>query len=402
MEKQPIQSGAAISTEQNTEAAIAQACADASKSLAGADVDLAVVFASSHHAERFAMIGETIRRETGAGVLLGCTGESIAGTTEEFAPREIEMEPAIALLLLQLPDVKLTPMPLRFERTAEGGVISGWPEDFADGWPAGASLMLLADPFSFPADALLERINEDHPGAVVFGGMASGAAAPGGNRLLLNDDVLEEGAAALLLDGPVRVRNVVSQGCRPIGKHFIVTKAERNIIHQLGGAPAMQRLKEVFETLPARDQQLVQQGLHVGRVMNEYQDHFEQGDFLVKNVVGVEEETGGIAIADYVRVGQTVQFHVRDEESADAELAQLLSRVAKESSSPPAGALLFTCNGRGTRMFSTPNHDAAKVQEVLGNVPLAGFFAQGEIGPVGGKNYIHGFTASLALFEEPA
>jgi len=207
--------------------------------------------------------------------------------------------------------------------------------------------------------------------------------------------VFEQGAAVVLLQGGVQVKTVVSQGCRPIGQHFVITKAERNVIQQLGGVPAYRRLDELFQTLPTRDQKMVQHGLHVGRVVSEYQDKFEQGDFLIRNVVGVDPEEQTITISDYVRPGQTVQFHIRDADTADAELRQLLSRVEN----PTAAALLFTCNGRGTRLFSEPHHDALAIKNAAGDIPLAGLFAAGELGPIGGKNFMHGFTASIALFQ---
>jgi small ligand-binding sensory domain FIST len=157
------------------------------------------------------------------------------------------------------------------------------------------------------------------------------------------------------------------------------------------------QLREIFDTLPTREQRLVQTALHVGRVVSEYKDHFEQGDFLIRNVIGIDANSGAIAIGDYIRPGQTIQFHIRDEEAADAELKQLLNQAKAEIVAPPAGALLFTCNGRGTRMFSQPHHDAATIARALGDIPLAGFFAQGELGPVGQQNFIHGFTASIGL-----
>jgi small ligand-binding sensory domain FIST len=228
--------------------------------------------------------------------------------------------------------------------------------------------------------------------------MASGAAEPGDNRLFFGRETLAEGAVAALISGPVRLRTVVSQGCRPIGKPYVVTKAERNVIQELGGRPALIQLKELFDTLPTREQRLVQKALHVGRVTSEYRERFEQGDFLVRNVMGIDPSSGAIAIGDYLRPGQTVQLHVRDQEAADAELKQLLAK-AHDQSSAAAGALLFTCNGRGTRMFSEPAHDAQCIAEYFNAIPLAGFFAQGEIGPIGQQNFTHGFTASVALFE---
>jgi small ligand-binding sensory domain FIST len=234
----------------------------------------------------------------------------------------------------------------------------------------------------------------------VIGGMASGSHAPGQNRLVLDGDVVNEGAVAVELDGPLTVRTVVSQGCRPIGRTAIVTKVERNVIRELGRRPALEVLRELFESLPEDDQELVQQGLHIGRVINEYQDKFRRGDFLVRNVIGADEE-GGIAITDVVRVGQTVQFHVRDADTADEDLRSLL--IQERQARPGArigGALLFSCNGRGSRLFAEPHHDVATIHDLLGPVPVAGFFAMGEIGPVGGQNFVHGYTASIALFEE--
>jgi small ligand-binding sensory domain FIST len=195
------------------------------------------------------------------------------------------------------------------------------------------------------------------------------------------------------------MRTVVSQGCRPIGKPMVVTKAERNVIYELGGRPALIQLKELFDTLPTREQRQVQQALHVGRVMSEYKDHFEQGDFLVRNVVGIDPAAGAVAITDYLRPGQTVQFHVRDEQAADGELREMLAQ-ARHDLPHAAGGLLFTCNGRGSRLFSDQSHDAQCIAAALGPIPLAGFFAQGEIGPIGRQNFTHGFTASVALFDE--
>jgi small ligand-binding sensory domain FIST len=290
-------------------------------------------------------------------------------------------------------------MHLRFVQTQEGGTFVGWPSELPNPWPAGAALFLLGDPFSFPADELIQRINEDHPGIPVLGGMASGGARPEENRLLLGSRCHPAGAVAALVHGGVRIRSVVSQGCRPIGRPFIVTKAEANVIRELGGMPALGRLQEVFAELTPNEQQMVREGLHVGRVLSEYQDHFGRGDFLVRNVIGADPDSGAIAIGDYVRPGQTVQFHVRDAETADEDLRALLTSAATDAAASPAGALVFTCNGRGTRLFSAPDHDAACVRDCLGNIPVAGFFAQGELGPIGGKNFLHGFTASVALIE---
>lgn len=384
---------AALSTVRDTREAVQQLCEEVGQKLGGS-ADLALLFFSLDHAPQAEAIARDVCQTLGTKNVLGCTGESIAGNG-----KEVEDGPALSLWAARWPKVEQRLLQLEFERTPDGGMINGWPEDLPEELPPDAFLILLADPFFFPADLLLERLNEDRPGLRVIGGMASGGHQPGINRLICGDKVLREGAIAVLVQGDVKLRTVVSQGCRPIGKPFVVTKSDRNVVLELGGRPALLQLKEIFDQLPAREQALVQSGLHLGRVVSEYQDRFEQGDFLVRNVVGIDPNQGAVAVGDFIRVGQTVQFHIRDEESADAELRQMLAKVRVAGVSSEAGALLFTCNGRGTRLFRMPHHDASCVAEGLGNLPLAGFFAQGEIGPVTGKNFLHGFTASVAILE---
>ncbi len=230
-------------------------------------------------------------------------------------------------------------------------------------------------------------------------GMASGGRRPGMNALLLGPRAVDHGAIGVLVQGPAIVRSVVSQGCRPIGKPLVITKAEDNFILELGGKPPALRLQELWQELAPDERQLLQQGLHVGRVINEYQGKFERGDFLIRNVMGLDRNNGALAVTDHIRVGQTVQFHVRDAASADEDLHALL-QLDLRAHAKPAGALLFTCNGRGTRLFDEPHHDARAIRAEAGALPVAGFFAMGELGPVGGQNFIHGFTASVLLFEE--
>jgi small ligand-binding sensory domain FIST len=259
-------------------------------------------------------------------------------------------------------------------------------------------MLVVADPFSFPMEYLLEKMNEDHAGIPISGGMASGVSVPGDSRLVLGSRILTDGAVCLHLQGELQVRTLVSQGCRPIGEPYVVTSSESNVIQQLRGEPALVRLQEVFEKLPTCDQELAQKGLFLGRVVSEYQESFEQGDFLIRNVIGIDPENGSMTIADYIRPGNTVQFHIRDAETADGEFSQLLVELAEDGEFVPRGGLLFTCNGRGTRLFDVPHHDAELVRQKLGEIPLCGFFAQGEIGPVGNQAFLHGFTASMVLF----
>ncbi len=388
-----IRFASALSTAGDPQRAVAEVCQQALAEL-GSPPDLAMLFLSADAAPLADVIAADACQRLQTDRLIGCTGESLVGRA-----REVEGQTAASLWLAKLPDVDVQPIHLTFRNTPEGPSFFGWPDSLLEGWPDEPCLLLLGDPFSFPADFLLQQINDQHPDARVIGGMASGASQPGEARLLQGSQAHDEGAVAVLISGPVRIRSVVSQGCRPIGRHFVITKAEQNVVLQLGGKPAVSQLEAVFAELPTRERELVNQGVHLGRVVSEYFERFEQGDFLVRNVLGFDPESGALAIGDYLRTGQTVQFHIRDWETADAELRQLLASARAASQRPASGALMFTCNGRGTRLFPEPHHDALAIREALGEIPLAGFFAAGELGPIGGKNFQHGFTASIALFE---
>ncbi|MCI0681823.1 MAG: FIST C-terminal domain-containing protein [Gemmataceae bacterium] len=383
-----------LSTGGDTDQALSDILGQVRDAWTGA-VDVALVFFTPQHLAAADKIAEALA-PLQARALLGCPGETVVGNE-----REIEQGPALCLWLGRWAHpIVATPFHLAIEQTSEGYSLLGWPDELVDATPAESLILAVADPFTFPTDDFLSQINDENPGLRVVGGMASGAREPGVHRLIIGNRVLVEGAAGVLLQGPIACRSVVSQGCRPIGKPLVITKARDNIIEELGGKPALAQIQQLWQELIPRDQQLVQQGLHVGRVINEYQETFQRGDFLVRNVIGLERGTGAVAITDRVRVGQTVQFHVRDAASADEDLRLLLRQGVNAGASKPAGALLFSCNGRGTRLFEQPHHDAAAIQQEIGPLPLAGFFAQGELGPVGGQNFIHGFTASVALFEE--
>jgi small ligand-binding sensory domain FIST len=382
----------ALSTHADTQQALAEVIDHTRGAVTPAD--LAVLFYSPHHQDDLSAAAGQLRDRVGARWLLGCPGETIVG-----GDREIEQEPALALWLARWSSpVRVTPFHLTLERTPDGDTLLGWPDDLVDVPAEQALVLTLADPFTFPVDDFLEHINDTKPGLPVVGGMASGAQQPGQTRLLHGDSAVDAGAIGVVLQGALGMRSVVSQGCRPIGKPFVITKAERNAILELGGKPVPEQLQELWQQLNPRDQELVRQGLHLGVVMNEYQGAFQRGDFLVRNVLGLDRSIGALVIGAHVRVGQTVQLHVRDASTADEDLRLLLQHLPRAQQS--AGALLFSCNGRGTRLFDTPHHDARVIQELLGPLPLAGFFAQGELGPIGPQNFIHGFTASLALFQD--
>jgi small ligand-binding sensory domain FIST len=353
--------------------------------------DLVVCFFSMDHADAAAGIALSLSERTGTSAIIGCTAEGVIG-----GRRELEGTPALSVWAASLPGVDVRPFALRVLQLDDGFGIAGWPAFEPE---ERASVLLLADPFTFPADSFLERLNEEQAGLPVIGGMVSGALEPGRHRLLHGTEVLEGGAVGAALVGPVEVRAVVSQGCRPVGAPFAVTSGEGNVVHELGGRPAIDRLRQMLAALDPRDHELLRGGgLQVGQVIDEHKASFDRGDFLVRGLIGADPETGSIAVADTVEVGQTMQFHVRDAAAAHEDLELLLGPVPGWR---PRGVLLFSCNGRGRRFFGEPDHDAARVAAATGEAPLAGFFAQGELGPVGGRNFLHTFTASMAVFCEP-
>jgi small ligand-binding sensory domain FIST len=385
----------ALSTAMPAGRAIDDVCTAALKQLDG-PADLVLAFFSPHHAESADSLAATLTRKLQPRALIGCIGESIVG-----GDREIEHQPALALWTAKwFSPVDLDSFHLITEPTPDGLSLLGLPDRLMTADCRGLAMLLVGDPFSFRVDLLLQQANEDYRGLRIIGGMASGIRGPGQCRLLLGDRVLTEGAVGVLLGQVPRLRSIVSQGCRPIGRHLVITGGHDNVITELGGKPPLAQLQSIWKELPVRDQRLFQQGLHIGLVMNEYQDHFQRGDFLVRNVYGLDQQTGALVITDRIRVGQTVQFHIRDADTADEDLRMLLEEDRKRHPARPAAGLLFTCNGRGTRLFAEPNHDASAICSQAGGFPLAGFFAQGELGPVGGHNFIHGFTASVVLFEE--
>ena len=387
--------GAGGSTDPDLSAALRAATDGALEALGpGGPPDLAVAFVGAAYGAAIRPAFEGLGELLPARTLIGTTAEGVlAGDVEH------EGGPAVAVWAARLPGGQVTPLALEHAQTPDGGTFVGWPAELADAWPAHAAVILLADPFSFPVEAFIERLAEDRPGVPILGGMASGAMVPAGNTLVCNAATYDSGAVGVVVGGGVRVRPVVSQGCRPIGSPLVITRADANVILELGGRPALERLREIYGGLTPADRGLVRSSLHVGRVASEYQAEFRAGDFLVRNVVGADPESGAIAVGDLVRAGQTVQFHVRDAASAHDDLRHLLLSV-RSAGIRPAGGLVFTCNGRGSHLFPEPHHDARCLQEALGPLPAAGFFAQGEIGPIGRRNCLHGFTASVALFEQ--
>jgi small ligand-binding sensory domain FIST len=370
---------AALSEHPVTAFATGEVCGQVLEEV-GNHPDLVIVFTTLAHAGALEDVVSTVREVLHPSVLVGAASESIIGTG-----REIEGGPAVSLWAARFGPV----VPVRV--TEAGGVPDELPFE-------PTALVLVGDPYSVSVPELLAGVAAAHPGLPVVGGMASGARGPGGSRLALVDTVYVDGAVGAILGPGADVVSIVSQGCRPVGRPFVVTEGEGSIIRSLAGKPALVRLDEIAgELAPDEVRAINAGGLHLGRVVDERKAEFGPGDFLVRQVLGGDRESGAIAVNDEVEVGTTVQFHVRDAAAAHTELDNLLSGGGDVDA-----ALLFSCNGRGARLFGVPDHDAGLLSRRVGPVPTAGFFAAGELGPVSGRNELHSYTASLLLLHERA
>lgn len=365
-----------------------EAAAHARDELAGEAPSLAVLLGSRSHTDKAVDVLDAVQEMLEPPALIGCVAQAIIA-----GRHEIEDQPAVAVWLAS--GLAAETFQLDFVRTGSGGLLTGYRLDRS----AHDLHVLLPDPYTFPSSLLIEHLNTDLPGTTVVGGVVSGGRGPGDTRLFRDRDVLTSGLVGVRLPGMPGVP-IVSQGCRPIGHPYTVTGAEGALITELGGRPPLQRLREIVEGLPREEQELVSRGLQIGIVVDEHLAAPGQGDFMIRGLLGADPSSGAIEIGQVVQVGATVQFQVRDAVGADKDLRLAVGRAGAQLPGHPVGALLFTCNGRGRRMFGFADHDASTIEELLGGIPLAGFFAAGEIGPIAGRNALHGFTASMALFTE--
>jgi len=387
---------AALSEHPVAAQATGEVIGQVAETLGGERPDLAVLFVTPPHVGSMAEIQSTVVELLAPGHLIGATAVAVLG-----GAREVEERPAVSLWAATgLGPV--TPVRLEVLELPSGTVISGFPRD---GGPTDQAvedqlgpateprvLLLLSDPFTFPSGAFLTHLEGRVPPVQVIGGLASAAAGPGGNRLTLDEGLHTDGAVGVLLPPGVAVSTVVSQGCRPVGQPYTVTRAEGHLLQELGGRPALTRLQELVTALSLEDRELLTRGVHLGRVIDEHKLDFERGDFLIRGVLGADPDSGALAVGDELETGATVQFQVRDAVSADDDLRAMLAGREADA------ALVFTCNGRGQGLFGTPDHDASVVSELTGSPALAGMFCAGELGPVGGRTFLHGYTASMALF----
>ncbi len=385
-----------ISQKTSFEDALLECVEKVRESLGPGPVTLALVFVTPHFAEYYGRLHEVLRGTLAPETLLGCSAGGVIGGGEE-----VERLPAVTLTAARLPDVTVRPFHVAGDALPDpDGPPDSWERLVGVKQVEEPQFVLLADPFSAHPEALLAGLDYAFPDSAKIGGLASGATSPGLNALFLDGEVFDGGTAGAALSGNVIVDTVVAQGCRPIGELMRVTRCEANVLYELDGRTAFSALKDVFLGLDERDRELMGTSLFLGLVMDEFKEEPEAGDFLIRNLMGTDPESGAVAVGEYLQEGMRVRFHLRDAEASAQDLHAVL---AGYENSPPqgdavSGALLFSCLGRGEYLYKKPNFDTGVFKQHLGDVPVGGFFCNGEIGPVGGATFLHGYTSSFGLF----
>ncbi|MCK5214468.1 MAG: FIST C-terminal domain-containing protein [Candidatus Omnitrophica bacterium] len=381
-----------LSTDLDVERIIKQLTHDVSGTF-----NLGFLFVSSFSKSKTAEIFAALKNKIDVVNILSC---SCAGVLS--IDIEIELKPACSLILMQFDDVRITPFYFTQSQIEDFTEEDDWYNALNVYPNESPKFIAMPNPFSIDMSLFVEGINEAYPDCPVVGGLISGDTRSRENSLHLNDTQYDEGMIGVILTGNINMHTIVSQGCRPFGKNYIVTKADGNIIYELAGQPLYEILQKELEQASMKDKILAQEAIFLGVAMDEYIHKLRRGDFLIRMLLGIDENIGAGAVADYIEQGQTVQFHVRDAISATEDLHIMLEKQKQNYSQlKPEAILAFSCTGRGENFFREKNHDVDIIKKYMGNVPLSGFFSAGEIGPVGGENFIHSFTISLALFYSP-
>ena len=384
-----------LSTQNNIEACVDESVEAILSQMDGKSVDLTIIFVSPQFKDKYEEIPKLIRDRISSGHFLGCSGGGIVG-----GGKEAEQQAAFSMTCANLPDVEIKgihtdTMKLPDQDTAP----SVWREWLGVDVEKNPSFIFLADPFSFQGEEFLAGVDFAYPNSSKVGGLASGAQAQGGNALYLNDKIYNNGLIGLALSGNIGMDTIVAQGCRPIGEPVKVSKCDGTLLTGMDGQPPLELLQSVYEGLDENDKGLVQTSLFLGIEMDPLKDNPQQGDFLIRNIMGVEREIGGIQVGTLLREGQLVQFHLRDKAMSAEDLKLMLTRYkANKNFKNTSGALLFSCLGRGQYLYGKPNHDSDMFRDHIGDIPLGGFFCNGEIGPVGKTTFLHGYTSSFGIF----
>ena len=395
----------AIATETDTDAALEVAIGKIEAQLQGEKPDVVFLFVSPQHRVNYARAGAAVVKRLDPGHMLGCSGGAVIGEG-----REIEHKAALSITAAVLPGVTITPF--RLDDDALPGLDDApgrWEEAIGVHASDDPQFVIVADPFSMSrAEDMLRGFDYAFPKSAKIGGLASGASGPGQNALYLDHAFRRSGAVGLAFSGELELDTLVAQGCRPIGKPMRITRCQKNLLIELDKRPAIHLLAELFEGADEREQDLIRTSLFLGIVMDPFKAGEPQaGDFLIRNVMGMDAQRGVLGIGALLDEGQTVQFHLREANAATSDLDAVLRRYSTERMNamkgeslppPPRGALLFSCLGRGEGLYGKPDHDSLAFASKFVDAPLGGFFCNGEIGPVGGTTYLHGFTSCFGIF----
>ncbi|MEH1940554.1 MAG: FIST N-terminal domain-containing protein [Nostoc sp.] len=396
----------ALSTRHSLEAAVTDVVEQAVSSLT-APADLGLVFISSAFTSEYSRLLPLLAEKLSVPVLIGCSGGGVIGTTANGEIQELEAEPAISLTLAHLPGVKVQVFHIVAEDLPD---LDSSPDAWVDsiGVPASPTpqFILLSSSFASGINDLLQGLDFAYPGSVIVGGQASGGGMGGRVALFCNDteggecqSLYREGTVGIALTGNIVLETIVAQGCRPIGKPLQVTKADRNIILELDEKVPLMVLRDLIASLSEEERTLAQHSLFVGVAMDEFKLALQQGDFLIRGILGVDPTAGAIAIGDRVRPGQRLQFHLRDAQASAEDLELLLQSYQTQRESEPSAvaALMFACLGRGEGLYGKPNFDSELFRRYVSDIPVGGFFCGGEIGPVGGRTFLHAYTCAFGI-----
>ena len=375
--------------------AATEAAEQAAAQLGGTRPHIALLFASPIYRSQWPDALSRVQEILRAGVLLGCSGSGVIG-----GDQELEWVPAVSVIAAHVPEGRLLPFSVRPHELEASSPGRFWIEKIGATPQDHPVFILLIDPHTCDEAKLLSELNATFPRCPVIGGLVSGGQEAGEHLLMYDTELVRNGAVGVAMTGNLQLETVIAQGCRPIGRPFVITKADDNIVWELGGRQTLEILREVLMGLNHEDQELAQRSIFVGLVINEMQSTFRSGDFLIRNLAGIDPPSGAIAVAESVQVGQTLQFHLRDPMASQQEFRRLLlARSQERVHGSPAGALVFNCLGRGKSFYGTAHQDLNTIRSVFGKqLPVGGFFCNGEIGPVGGVNFVHGYTASVGLF----
>ena len=389
----------ALSTRPSLEAAVAEVVERAENALQ-APADLGLVFISSAFTSEYPRLLPLLQERISVPVIIGCSGGGIVGMNRQGQLKELEGSPALSLTLAHLPGVDITAFHVVGDELPDlDSPPNSWVDLFGVSPSPKPHFILLSEPFSSKINDLLPGLDFAYPGSVTVGGLASSSQLGGRISLFINDRIYKEGTVGVALSGNIVLEAIVAQGCRPIGQPYHISSCERNILLELEAQPPLEILRDLLEGLGEYDRQLAQNSLFVGVARDEFKQNLQQGDFLIRNLLGVDPKFGAIAVGSSLRPGQRIQFHLRDAQTSADDLEYLLQQYQTKTTSypTPAGALMFSCLGRGEELYGRANFDSQLFSRYLNDVPLGGFFCGGEIGPVGDNTFLHGYTSVFGI-----